>query len=251
MKKWLFRIFFFIIFLAVSSALIVYVNRVKFLTAALSQAMNVTVEIEAIDIAKNGAVIRGLKMKNPPGCTLQHALTVHRIDILLDWMKLMQALVSFKKSKIVIDSITADSLLMGIELFTTTGSVSNWSRIVEAVSQPSDTPSSIEVMIKKLVMTNIKLEVKYHNFVRATLNPAPIKRIELKNIGGEENVGMKQLFLIISKVLLNQAASTLNLKMLIPEFFLQRFIPIPLFQVEEAGQLIKKLFDKNKKEPSR
>jgi len=60
-------------------------------------------------------------------------------------------------------------------------------------------------------------------------------------------VGMKQLFTIISKVLVSEAASNLNLKMLIPEFFLQRFIPVPIFQIEQAGQLIKKMFDKKKK----
>ena len=43
---------------------------------------------------------------------------------------------------------------------------------------------------------------------------------------------------------MEQAASQLNLKTLIPEMLLERALPIPLFEIQEAGKLIESFFQK-------
>jgi hypothetical protein len=246
-KKWILCSLLLLMLAGVSLLGILYIKRAKILAFTLSQATNVEVTVQSIDVLKNGVIIHGLKIMNPPGCTLKYALSTRDIAMTFDWAKLIKALFTFGMSKIVIDSIEFNRSKMGVELFTANGSESNWSHISEALSAPSKISFSVELMIRKFVMTNIKLEVKYHSFVKASLNPTPIKRIELKNIGSDSDVGMKQLFTIISKVLVSEAASNLNLKTLIPEFFLQRFVPIPLFQAEQAGQFVWKFFNKKSK----
>ncbi|MDB6081199.1 MAG: hypothetical protein JWO53_471 [Chlamydiia bacterium] len=238
---------FFGVLIAVSSLIVYgYANRVELLTKALTLAIGVPVQIQEIDLTKQGAVIRGLKIHNPHGCKLPHALIAEKITITLNWIRLLEHMVNFRKLKLTIDSIHIDAPIMGLELFNPTGSDNNWSRMFASSADAPESSASIDLMIDEFLMTHVKLKVEYHCFTEASLRPQPIARIELKNIGSNTDVGMKQLFQVISKVLLNEAASSLNLKTLLPAFIIQRFIPIPLYQAEQAGQFIKNYFDKKR-----
>ena len=244
MKKLIFMTLFLVIVLLVGGACISYVYRTQLLSSILSKTLEVPTSIKEINFSAYGATIKGLHIQNPPGCTLKDALQVNTIDIKLMWKDALKTALGFGSKKIIVQSITIDSSQMAVEIFNLTASDTNWSRILNKLGTTSNEPSSVDLQINTLLLTNIKLQAKYHILGKADFSPAPISKIELHNIGGDKDVTTKQLVFIIIKILMEQAASQLNLKTLIPEMLLQKVIPLPLFEIQEARKLIENYFQK-------
>jgi hypothetical protein len=235
------------VFLAAASA---YFYRRDLISKALTKTLQVPSRIQNIEFSKTGLAISGLHIQNPKGCTLQDALLVDHIDIKLCWQDVFKGLLSSSAKKVVIDSITLSGTHMAVEIFNLTASDTNWSRILNALSspdqavEPANETSAFQLQINKLLLLNTKLQAKYHVLGKADYKAAPIASIELDNIGTDSPVSTKQLALVIYKVLITEAAKNLNLKNLVPELLLQKMIPLPLFEIREAGKLFENLFKK-------
>lgn len=221
-----------------------YFYRVKLLSTILSSALEVPVTVKAIDLSKNGAVIKRLSIQNPPGCVTKHALIADTIDIKINWPEFTKTFI--KKQKIILDSINIDESQMWVELFTVTGSDTNWSRIIDKIAASPPPPIEITFEIKKLILTNIELDVKYLNLPQALLNASHIAKIELNDIGSGKGVDSRELFFIISKVLIQNAAAQLDLKTMIPQMLLERVLPLPFLEVEVVKQIYNRIFNPKK-----
>ena len=234
MKKLLFILFILLPVLLLSWS---YIYRVPLLEKGLTMAFCAPVKVGSLEFDKEGIVVEGLKISNPVGSTLKHALVTKKIDIRMDYKK------SLTSRKLVIQSVEVDHALMTVELFNVDGSDSNWSRLIEALAAPSPIPISINFEIDVFRMRDIRLQAFYHAFAKGKLRPDPIKEIVLKNLGTDRPMSMHDFMGILAKVLLNEAASSLDLKTLVPAYLLQHFIPIPIFQIQQAGKFIQGMFE--------
>jgi hypothetical protein len=243
MKKLIFMTFVLVLVLLIGGTGVAYMYRTQLLSSILSKTLEVPSSIQEINFSSSGATIKELHIQNPKGCTLKDALLVKTIDIKLAWKDAIKTTLGFGSKKIIIRSIAIDSPQMAVEIFNLTGSDTNWSRILNTGTTSSE-PSSIDLQIDTLLLTNIQLQAKYHILGKADFNPAPVAKIEIHNIGSDSDVTTKQLIFIVFKVLMSQAASQLNLKTLVPEMLLQKVIPLPLFEIQEARKLIDNFFQK-------
>jgi len=248
MKKIVLFLFSLCLFL-IAAAGALYLFRVPVISYALSQTLNTHCSMKACTFSKNALQIKELTIQNPPGCTLKNALFVRQIDVTLNWKELFKTLIGTGSRKIVLDSVQIEHSLMGVELFTLAGTDTNWSRLLNTVEPPEATTqanssSSLDFQISSLVLTDIQFNVQYHALSKIPITPSPIPRIELKNIGTDTDVTMKQLFFIIFKVFIEQAANGLNLKTLIPEMIIERVLPVtaPFFEINDAKNFLEKFF---------
>ncbi len=223
--------------------------RVNVISYGLSKTLNTPCAVKACNFTKNSVQIKGLVIQNPSGCQLKNALVVEQVDILLNWNNLFKTLTGSGTRKIVLDKIQIDHSLMGLELFTLTGSDTNWSRLLNTAegppsNEPPNTSTDIDIQINALILNDIRFNVQYNAIAKIPITPSPISRIELKNIGTNTDVNAKQLLFIIFKVLIEQAANGLNLKTLIPEMILERMLPItaPFFEINDATNFLKRFF---------
>ena len=240
-KKLIFWTFLTLLLVISCTAGYIYSYRASLLSDLLSDVLEVPASVSAIEFSKQGIIIRDLHIQNPPNCTLKDALTVKTITATFDWNELYKTILGIRK-KITITSFILDTSNMDIELFSVTGSDTNWSRLLGSMATPQDDSPAIEFQINKLLLTNIMLQVKYHIGISGSVKTAPISQVEIDNIGGEGGINTKQLFSVIFKVLLEQAASQLNLKTLLPDMILQRLVPIPIFEVEQVKDFFEGLF---------
>lgn len=222
-----------------------YIFRTQVLSTILSKTLEVPSSVQEITLSSQGISLKGLHIQNPPGCTEKDALLVNSITVNLVWKDALKTIFGLGSKKIIIDSIAIDSPQMDVEIFNITGSDTNWSRILNKLATPSNNePAAFDLQISSLLLTNIKLQAKYHIVGKVDFNPAPISKIELHNIGSDKDVTTKQLVFIILKVLMEQAATQFDLKTLLPEMLLQKVIPLPLFEIQEARKLIENYFQK-------
>ena len=256
MKKIFIFLFSFCLFLILVAGAL-YLLRVQVASYALSKTLDTRCSIKTCEISKNSLQIKGLSIQNPPGCTLKNALLVQQIDIALNWKELLKTLIGTGSRKIVLDSIIIEHSLMGVELFTLTGSDTNWSRLLNTAEGPTPSlqtadSSAIDFQITSLVLTDIQFNVQYHALSKIPITPAPIPKIVLQNIGTNTDVTMKQLFFIIFKVFIEQAASGMNLKTLVPEMIIEHVLPVtaPFFEINDAKNFLEKFFQNNQNSES-
>lgn len=216
-----------------------YRHRVTLVEKGLTMAFAAPVKIASLEFDREGLVVEGLKISNPPGCDLKHALVTKKIDVRINYGK------SVARRKLVIESVEVDDPLMILELFTADGSDSNWARLIKALEAPSPVPISLDFEIDIFRMRNVRLQVLYHVFSRGKIRPDPIKEIVLKDLGTDRAMTMHDFMKILAKVLLSEAASSLNLQTLVPAYILQHFIPLPIFQIQQAGKFIEGMFQKD------
>lgn len=246
MAKKIFFIIALLILLLISFGAYVFLNRASLLSSILSTAIEVPVKINAIDISKQGIVIRELSIQNPPECYMKTALTTKSITVQLNWMKLMKALIGLSPGNIVIDSLAIDHSKMGVELFTITGSDNNWTRIFNTTASAPSEPSTLKFQIKDLTLTSVNIEANYHDLSKISPpQPVQIQKIELKDIGNDKDIDMKQIFLIVSKILIENAAKQFNLNGMLQQMLLERVIPLPFIEVDVAKSFLDKFFQDN------
>ena len=251
MKKLLILLFSLCLFFFLIVSLL-YLFRAQVIGYALSKTLNTTCTLKACEFSKRGLQIKELSIQNPVDCTLKNALLVREINCTLNWKELFKTIIGTGSKKIVINSILIEHPMMGVELFTLTGTDTNWSRLLNAIDTSNATPqttstSATDFQITSLILTDIQFKVQYHALSKVPITPAPIPKIELKNIGTNTDVTMKQLFFIIFKVLIEQAASGMDLKTLVPEMIIEHALPItaPFFEINDAKNFLQKFFQDN------
>jgi hypothetical protein len=227
MKKWFLFSLVFVLFMATCFVSYVYLHRAQFLELGLSRSLGVPVRIHAFDITKKGFVIQDIRIQNPPSCIMKNAFGAEKIYIRLDFKELVKTLFGAGPTKITISGIKIDHAEMNIELFTITGSDTNWSRILAKLGHSSEEPSPYTFEIKKLVLEPVKVRISNATLIKTTLHPTPIAKIELHNLGSDGGIKTQDIFLIISKELLAITSKQLKLAEMAPEKLLKTIISTP------------------------
>jgi uncharacterized protein involved in outer membrane biogenesis len=201
------------------------------LSKNLSKKMKVPVEIEEMDLSFNTIEVIKLEIGNPKDSILPRAFSSESI-------KIHAPLTEYLHDHIVIETINVDDIYLGLEFNTPRSTEGNWTTIMNNFKNSSEAESSSSsskktVLIKKLVLTNISVELVYKEGDKKVKKLKPIARLEFTNVTSEGGIPTEQLMKTVLGQMLKSVFEQENLKdmlngILKPQDQIQKLVPTPL-----------------------
>ena len=137
--------------LIVLAALVfLWLIKAPILSVYLTNRLKVPVSVTWVGLWPTETTLRGFKIRNPSGFKIHHALKSNRIEIDYRLSKLFGKVTE-------IDSIEMNHVFIGIEFSNPLGTQNNWTAIATNMRK---NPSSKEVLIHKLIVTDINVEIR-------------------------------------------------------------------------------------------
>ncbi len=210
------------------------------ISSKLSSEAKVPVKIETLNLSLNKIGLKGLMIGVPKGSLLSKSLSVNSLDIL-------SPIKNYFHDHIVIDEIHLDNIYLGLEFEKKGSPKGNWSTIMGNLSEgKKETPEKSEkkegkqksVLIKKLVLTNIDIELVYKDS-GSIRKLRPIKRIELYNVSSTGGLPTSQIMDIIMQQMLRNVFSKEGMQHLLQD------VLNPSNKVEQVFDNLKGLFSKD------
>jgi len=195
MRK-LFFILISIIIIICGFSFLAYVYSAPILAKIISHKTETPVTIRHVDFKKEVFIISDLQIENPKGAKLSTALKVKTITIQTPYKR-------YIKDPIVIEQIQVDDVYVNIQLYKKDQTEGNWQTIMKTMEKEHKSPLSIErvTMIKKLILTNIKIDLILSDGSRHTLSP--IDRLEFDNLHSDKGVPIQEISEIIIEQMMN------------------------------------------------
>jgi hypothetical protein len=126
----------------------------------LSQTLKVGVEIGDIHFSLNKIKVDNFVVGNPPGYKLKKAFSIEDTEILAPVSRYLH-------DAIVIDEIDMNNVYIGLEFQSIKSTEGNWTTIMSnaqsAQTKSAASASKKTVLIKKLVLKNIKVDLLYQS----------------------------------------------------------------------------------------
>lgn len=206
-------------------------NCVPDLTAnQLSKKMQVNVEIGKITGDLNKIIVDKIEIDNPENSMLSQAFTCNKIT-------LNAALSNYLKEDVVIEEIDLEDVYFDFEFDKARGEKGNWSTIMHNVldtqeeleneaastSEPGDDTRS--VLIKNLVLINVRTDLVYRNKDKAESLP-PIDRIVIKDLKSEGGPVINQIIKLVLGQSIKAVFKKQNIKHELPGGHLRYLLPL-------------------------
>jgi len=200
-----------IVIIAVIVIIFVGWSRVPDMIAnSLSKKMKVPVEIEDVHLSMRSIEIDKMEIGNPKGSILPKAFSADKIFI-------QAPLMNYMSKHIVIDEVDISNTYLGLEFEYMGSKKGNWSTIMNNFKE-STTPSSKEqknprtVLIKKLIVTNLNIDLVYEKGGGKIQRLKPVDRMEFDNVSSEGGLPTEQITRLIVNHMLRQVFSLENLQ---------------------------------------
>ena len=190
----------------------------------LSKKMKVPVGIEAIHFTTDSIKIDQLEIGSPKGYTLQKAFSS-------DTLLVKAPLTHYFQDQIVIDEIKIDQIYLAIEFERPGSSKGNWTTIMQNYknatthSPPSSQATSSKtnkpgksVLIKRLLLTNINVDLAYKEGGVPLKHLKPISQLEFTNITSQKGIPSEQITQLILEQALRSIFDQENLQNMIEGF---------------------------------
>lgn len=171
----------------------------------LSDSMKVSVSIQDINLGTSSLEVNKINIGNPPKSVLDTALKVKTLTV-------EAPITHFFDDKIVIDEIRLDDVYIGLEFDSPRSKNGNWSEIMQNLKESNNQEKeksaskgeSTSVLIKKLIITDLKIDLAYRTGGKGVRSLRPIDRLELDNISSEGGLPTSQITdIIMSEMLKN------------------------------------------------
>lgn len=175
------------------------------LSSRLSASLGVPVHISSVSASWNQLGVQKLTIMNPPKTKQKTAFSCDDIRIAV-------TPVQFFKKDITIDTITIDNIYLDLEFDSATTTDGNWTRIMQNIPSSEPSPSDKSLLIKKLIFTNIEVDVYYVKEGGRVQKLPPIDRIELTDISSEGEFPTDQLMNSVLGQMLKAVFIKQNLK---------------------------------------
>lgn len=174
----------------------------------LTEKLNVPTRVKSISIGKEETVIHGFVMKNPKGSTIQNALAVNSIVI-------RSPISHYFGNPIVLDELLLSNVFISIELSRNNKIPCNWDFITQNMhgEKPHWYSVTRKGLIKKMVLTNVVIEVKQFGKKPLKLSPVPV--IEFNNIDVDEGIPTSEFSKIIVSKMMGSIFSISSLRAVI------------------------------------
>jgi uncharacterized protein involved in outer membrane biogenesis len=178
------------------------------LADTLSKKTKVAVQIDEMKLSWGEIDILKLQMGNPKGSLLSKAFSAETIAI-------QATIPTYFQNDVVIDEIVIDQIYLGLEFNSATSAKGNWTKIMSNVQssvQEATSESTRTVLIRKLVLTNISVDVVYRQGDQKIKRLRTIPRIELYNISSQGGFPIDQLMNSVLGQMLKSVFIKENLK---------------------------------------
>ncbi len=198
MKKFLI-IFFGLVVIACLVGVLLWNMLPTIVSHKLSKRAQVAVTISDIGVASSSLSVDGIRVGNPQGYDkTPRALSVAELDVSVP-------LTRFFDNNIVIDEMTMDDVYIGLEFDSPRSRKGNWTTIMNNISKSAEEEKkeaeakkeTTSVLIRRLVITDLQIELAYTTGGRANRKLRPIKRLELTNISSEGGIPTSQIMNIV------------------------------------------------------
>ncbi|PIS01661.1 MAG: hypothetical protein COT84_01060 [Chlamydiae bacterium CG10_big_fil_rev_8_21_14_0_10_35_9] len=168
-----------IILIIVALIITLWLLKAPIIASYLSNKLGVNVSIGSIDVSKTGMSIRSFKINNPLGSRTSTAFSSKDIHVSYQWKELTA-------DPNVIQEISMDDVFLGIEFYNLTGSQNNWTKILENVNQEKSKEDDNEVIIRRLIITNLSVQIRGKGLFESWEKVKDIDRIEFKNVSSKK-----------------------------------------------------------------
>ncbi len=210
-----------------------------FIARHLSKQTHVTVSIDDIDVSLNSLRIQKTNIGSPKGSLLPKAFSSE--EILLE-----APLTHYLNQHIEIDEISLDHIYLGLEFDSKGSKEGNWTTIMRNMKQSSpttmqpkdQTKTARTVMIKKLLLTDLSIDLVYRNEGNNVKHLAPIARLELTNVSSEGGIPADQISQLILAETLKSVFQQQGLENMLEDVF-----DMPQTTLEKFTQPFKSLFN--------
>ncbi len=165
----------------------------------LSKQAGVSITIGSIRASPSTVRVDMIHVGNPP----EYAKTPSAFSV--KELGIDVPLTRFFYDNIVIEEMTMDDVYVGLEFDSPKSKNGNWTTIMNTMSKSTSdekdkakkTGKSTAVLIKKLIITDLKIELAYKTGGKTNRNLRPIDRIELTNISSEGGIPTSQIMNIV------------------------------------------------------
>ncbi len=195
----------------------------------LSKQAGVPVSMETFKLSFSDINIEALNVANPPLYTLPKALSVGTTQI-------VAPLSTYFDPEITIDYLSLDTIYLGLEFDSKNSKRGNWGFIMGNLGGEDPNTPSKSVMIKKLILTNLSIELAYKDGSAPTRKLQKIKRIELNNVSSEGGIPSSVVMKIVMREALHDIFSKEGIQNMLQEALK------PVTPSGAAGNLFKGLF---------
>jgi uncharacterized protein involved in outer membrane biogenesis len=177
----------------------------------LSDKAKVDVSIGHIGVWPSSIDVQNIKMGNPSGSTLPHALKAQTLNAEVPFTH-------FFKDRVVISHMRLDDIYLGLEFKKKGSKKGNWTTIMNNLNQSnkSDESSKKTVLIKKLVLTDIIIDVLFRDEGKIR-RLDPIRKLEFTNVSSEGGIPTAQISNLIMKHMLKEVFSIENLENMVED----------------------------------
>lgn len=167
-----------------ASLVFVWLIKTPIMASYLTHKIKVPVSIGNVSIWPSQTNIRNFRVRNPHGFKTHSAFSVHNVEIVYDFHQLLQ-------DPRRIQQITMDDIFLSIEFSNPLGTQNNWTAIASKIP-PEESRSGKELFIEKLILTNLKVEIRGLGFTGAP-QVQQIARLEFDQIDSKKGFPTKQL----------------------------------------------------------
>lgn len=196
----------------------------------VSKKLKVSVEIDDMKLRWGKIEIDQVTIGNPSGSILSKAFSCSSIDVLAP-------LTRYLNQKIIIDQIEVDNVYLGLEFDSAKGTEGNWTRIMgnlrsstgqnnngkkKKAEQAPAAGSQRSVLIRRLILTNIDVDVVYRKEGGKIQRLRRIDRIELTNVSSEGGLPMDQVMNSVLGQMLKSVFEKQNLQNMLQDLLQQQ-----------------------------
>lgn len=195
----LLRIFFILAIVAIVGLFFVWKKAPDIIASNLSEKMKVEVKIGDIALSTDTVSVKKIEIGNPKGSKLPVAFSTDSIEV-------RAPLVHYIDDAIVIDAIEINNIYMSLEFTSPTATEGNWPTIIDNLkkSSPPEEPKAQKeekngksVLIKKLILTDINVDLIYTLTGGEVQKLKTIPRLEFDNVSSESGISLDQIITLI------------------------------------------------------
>lgn len=196
----------------------------------LSKKLKVSVEINDISLGWGKFQIDQVVIGNPPGTILSKAFSCSSINIFAPFT-------NYLDTQVIIDEIDVNDVYLGLEFDSAKGTEGNWTRIMSNLKsstgqedngkkkkggKATSEETQRSVLIRRLILTNIDVDVVYRKEGGKIQKLKRIDRIELTNVSSEGGLPMDQVMNSVLGQMLKSVFEKQNLQNMLQNLLQQQ-----------------------------
>ncbi|HKY99565.1 MAG TPA: AsmA family protein [Rhabdochlamydiaceae bacterium] len=187
----------------------------------LSNKLKVSVTIDDISLSWGEIKISDVEIANPRKSILPKAFACQEINVFAPFTHYLD-------DNVEIDQIDLNDVYLGLEFDTATSTQGNWTEIMSNLKTTSEKEASKNkgekrtVLIRRLVLTNINVDVVYRKDGGKVQKLKRIDRMELTNISSEGGLPLDQVMNSVLGQMLKSVFEKENLKNMLQDLLNQK-----------------------------